>query len=338
MNRVTKPYSKEPVARCASGPATVLRTRRSSTVLRTCLALGALLWIGVNAYGAESPPAPGTTRANAMGAASCNRHCLFEILTTYTEALVDNDMSRLQMSPDVRVTGNGVLTKPGKGEVWGAIKRIAFRHALVDPVSGAAVFYGVLTNAPTRDQERWWFYTVRLKVEKHQITEIEEISYDGMLGGTPASSLHLPERVFDAEIPVDERSSRDELFAIANKYFDVVSRIVDYHEVPWHPECQRIELGTFTVNSSLSAGSCGGEFKNPKTKWIVKNRRFYIADVERGLVLAIGNFTTPPEYPDNNGSVVFELFKVQDGLIRQIQAFFRGNGQLHSGWGDGPGS
>jgi len=70
----------------------------------------------------------------------------------------------------------------------------------------------------------------------------------------------------------------------------------------------------------------------------VRNRRFYIADVERGVVFAIGNFMTPPEYPNNNGSVVFEVFKIQDGLIRHIEAFFRGNGQLHSGWGDGPGS
>ncbi len=276
-----------------------------------------------------------TTSEHAATGGSCNRRCLLEVLTTYTEALSDNNTSKLAVSADVRVTGNGVLTTLGKGEVWGSVKRIAYRQALVDPVTGTAVFYGVLTNAPTRNQEKWWFYTVRLKVQKHQITEIEEISYDGMLGGTAASSLHLPERLFDTQIPVDERSSREELFAIANKYFDVVSGTLNYHEVPWHPECQRIELGTFTVNSPLSPGSCGGEFQNPKTKWIVKNRRFYIADVERGLVFAIGNFTTPPEYPDNNGSVVFELFKVQDGLIRQIQAFFRGNGQLHSGWGDG---
>jgi hypothetical protein len=47
---------------------------------------------------------------------------------------------------------------------------------------------------------------------------------------------------------------------------------------------------------------------------------------------------TPPELPNNNGSVVFEVFKIQDGLIRHIEAFFRGNGQLHSGWGEGPGS
>jgi hypothetical protein len=76
----------------------------------------------------------------------------------------------------------------------------------------------------------------------------------------------------------------------------------------------------------------------PSTKWNVSNRRFYIADVQRGVVLAIANFMTPPEYPNNNGSVVVEVFKVQDALIRHIPAFFRGNGQLHSGWGTGPGS
>jgi len=54
-------------------------------------------------------------------------------------------------------------------------------------------------------------------------------------------------------------------------------------------------------------------------KWNVRNRRFYIADPE-------------------HGSVVFEVFKIQDGLIPQIEAFFRGNGQLHSGWGTGQGS
>jgi hypothetical protein len=135
-----------------------------------------------------------------------------------------------------------------------------------------------------------------------------------------------------------ERSTRAQLFAIADKYFDAVTGAINYHDVPWHPECQRIELGTFTVNSRLGPGSCGGEFKDPKVRWTVCNRRFYIADEERGVVLAIGNFMTPPELPTNNGSVVFEVFKIQDGLIRHIEAFFRGNGQLHSGWGEGPGS
>jgi hypothetical protein len=271
-------------------------------------------------------------------AADCKRHCLLGILTAYTEALVDNDTSRLAVAPQLRVTSNGVATTLGHGQVWGTVKRIPYRHAFVDPVSGAAVFYGTLTNTPSRDAEQWWFYVVRLKVVRQQVTEIEEIAYDGTLGGTPASSLDLPHSIYDSYLPMAERSTRAQLFQIADQYFDAVTGAINYHDVPWHPECQRIELGTFTVNSRLGPGSCGGEFKDPKVRWTVRNRRFYIADEERGVVLAIGNFMTPPELPNNNGSVVFEVFKIQDGLIRHIEAFFRGNGQLHSGWGEGPGS
>jgi hypothetical protein len=281
---------------------------------------------------------PASAADETLASADCNRHCLLSILTTYTEALVDNDTSRLAVSPQLRVTSNGAVTTLGHGQVWGAVKRIPYRHAFVDPVTGAAVFYGTLSNTPTRDAEQWWFYVVRLKVVRHQVTEIEEISYDGTLGGTAASSLDLPHSIYDTYLPLAERSPRAQLFAIADKYFDAVTGAINYHDVPWHPECQRIELGTFTVNSRLGPGSCGGEFKDPKVRWTVRNRRFYIADEERGVVLAIGNFMTPPELPNNNGSVVFEVFKIQDGLIRHIEAFFRGNGQLHSGWGEGPGS
>ena len=282
---------------------------------------------------------------------ACDRHCLLAFLTEYTEAITDDSISRLALASSVRVTSNGSAATVGKGGVWGLGRRIPYRQAFVDPSTGSAVFYGIVTNvigsarggarADAADSpEHWWFYVVRLKVESARITEIEEISYEPPKGGFGAapSSLDLPDRIFDAWIPPSERSSRAELNTIANKYFDAVSHRIDYHDVPWHPECQRIELGVFTVNSERSPGSCGGEFQIPSVKWNVENRRFYITDVERGLVLAAGNFTTPPEYPNNNGSVVFELFKVQDGMIRQIHAFFRGNGQAKSGWGEGPGS
>jgi hypothetical protein len=72
-------------------------------------------------------------------------------------------------------------------------------------------------------------------------------------------------------------------------------------------------------------------------KWIVKNRRIYIVDVERGVVMAVANFTSPPEYPNNNASVLFEVFKIQDGLIRHIEAMFRGDSSMKvSTWPDIP--
>ena len=295
--------------------------------------------------------AASTASAQPKRAGDCDRHCLLAFLTEYTEAITDNNLARLAVAPTVRATSNGQVVEVGKGQVWGTGRRLPYRQAFVDPLTGAAVFYGIVTttNRPARGTarpandaapEHAWFYVVRLRVELQRITEIEEVSYEPPQGGFGASpsSLTLPDRIFDEWLPAPERVPRQQLFDIANKYFDAVSHKIDYHDVPWHPECQRIELGVFTVNTERSPGSCGGEFQTPSVKWNVDNRRFYIADVERGVVFAIGNFKTPPEYPNNNGSVVFEVFKVQDGLIRQIHAFFRGNGQAASGWGDGPGS
>ncbi|MGC1457165.1 MAG: hypothetical protein WA825_02680 [Steroidobacteraceae bacterium] len=265
----------------------------------------------------------------------CNRRCLLEFLQTYTEGLLDNDTSRIKVASNLRVTSNGADVSLGKGEVWGLAKRMPYRQAFVDPVTGAVMFMGTVTNAPTNQGERWWFYMVRLKVVARQVTEVEEISYDGMLRGTSPSKLNQADRIYDAVLPESERISRTELISTANKYFDVVSGYLDYHDVPWHPECSRLEDAVLTVNQPESSGSCAGEFKIPRMKWIVKNRRIYIADVDRGVVMAVANFTSPPEYPNNNASVLFEVFKIQDGLIRHIEAMFRGDSSMKvSTWPD----
>jgi hypothetical protein len=267
----------------------------------------------------------------------CNRRCLLEFLQTYTEGLLDNDTSRIKVASSLRVTSNGVDVQLGKGEVWGLAKRMPYRQAFIDPVTGAVMFMGTVTNAPTNQGERWWFYMVRLKVVAKQVTEVEEISYDGMLRGNHPSKLTQADRIYDTVLPPSEQVSRAELIATANKYFDVVSGTLDYHDAPWHPECSRLEDAVLTVNQPESGGSCAGEFKNPRVKWIVKNRRIYIADVERGVVMAVSNFTSPPEYPNNNASVAFEVFKIQDGLIRHIEAMFRGDSSMKtSTWPDLP--
>jgi len=44
-------------------------------------------------------------------------------------------------------------------------------------------------------------------------------------------------------------------------------------------------------------------------------------------------------YPKNVFGLAIEFFKVQNGLIRQIDAFSRtALHEQHSGWGEGPGS
>jgi len=279
----------------------------------------------------------GAIAAQKTKALDCNRRCLLEFLQTYTEGLLDNDTSRIKAASNLRVTSNGVDVQLGKGEVWGQAKRMPYRQAFVDPATGAVMFMGTVTNAPTNQAELWWFYMVRLKVVAQQITEVEEISYDGMIRGNHPFKLTQADRIYDTVLPPSERVSRAELIATANKYFDVVSGTLNYHDAPWHPECSRLEDAVLTVNQPESTGSCAGEFKNPRIKWIVKNRRIYIADVERGIVMAVSNFTSPPEYPNNNASVAFEVFKIQDGLIRHIEAMFRADSSMKtSTWPDLP--
>jgi len=79
------------------------------------------------------------------GGQACDRRCLLQVLFEYTEALTDNNVSRLAVSSGLRVTNNGSVTTLGKGDVWGPARRLPYRQTFVDPVTGAAVFYGVVT-------------------------------------------------------------------------------------------------------------------------------------------------------------------------------------------------
>ena len=124
--------------------------------------------------------------------ASCDRRCLLQVMFEYTEAITDNDLSKVPLSPKVRATSNGTETPLGKGDVWGPARRLPYRQMFVDPVTGAAIFYGVVTivhpaaaarRARGRDAPAWWYYVARLKVEARRITEIEEMSYEPPKGG-----------------------------------------------------------------------------------------------------------------------------------------------------------
>ena len=56
------------------------------------------------------------------------------------------NVARLAVAPTVRVTSNGAVVDLGKGQAWGPARRLSYRQTFVDPVTGAAVFYGVVTN------------------------------------------------------------------------------------------------------------------------------------------------------------------------------------------------
>ena len=60
------------------------------------------------------------------GAPACDRRCLLQVMFEYTEAITDNDLSKVPLSPKVRATNNGTETPLGKGDIWGAARRLPY--------------------------------------------------------------------------------------------------------------------------------------------------------------------------------------------------------------------
>ncbi len=286
---------------------------------------------------------------------SCDKRCLLLDLNQVLDAIGQNSTAGLPIAAHAKITSDGVRGKIESSPVWGPARRIPYRLVFADPVTESAVFYGVVTNSyerpagttstrpvPAGAGDQWWYYVLRIKVADKMITELEQLDLEpraGSFGAENIRSLHQPDRIWDDIIPESERSTREELFAVADKYWDSVSKRIDTKEVPWGPACQRLESGTITSDTATFPWSCGNGMKQPSVYWIVENRRYYFADVERGVVLGFAVFMTPKEFPKNAFGLAIEFFKVQNGLIRQIDAFSRTRQfAQHSGWGSGPGS
>jgi hypothetical protein len=315
-----------------------------------CLAIATLVAcvpaLGARAdYGRES-----------VARSSCDKRCLMLNLNLVLEAIGNNAPAGLPIAANAKITSDGVVGKLESSPVWGPARRIPYRLVFADPVTESAVFYGVVTNsyerpagappathaAPAGAGDQWWYYVLRIKVLDKTITEVEQLDLEppkGGFGSDGIRNLHAPDRIWDQVVPPSERSTREELFATADKYWDVVSKRIDTKDVPWGPSCQRLESGTVTSDSASFPWSCGNGMKQPSVYWIVENRRYYIADVERGVVLGFAVFMTPKEFPKNPFGLAIEFFKVENGLIQAIDAFSRTRSfAQRSGWGTGPGS
>jgi hypothetical protein len=267
---------------------------------------------------------------------------LLQILTFYTDGLQSKNITDIPVAGNVRITDNDAITTLGNGRVWNTpgTLRLPYRHAVVDEVSGAATIQATVTNdtenslvgTPTNataNNTVWWFYSLRLKVVNNSITEIEELAGDAAFpGAPPASSLVWLDRIWDTLIPPNEQASREKLQGIANDYFSTVSGTIQWRDAPFHPGCNRLEDAAMTTNGLLFGGGCGTEFINPAARWNVTNRRFYVMDPVRGVVVAVAMFTPPTP-----ATVIMEQFKMESGLIRHVEAFYDLEGQAAgSGW------
>lgn len=288
----------------------------------------------------------------AQSTAACNRDCLIQVTETYFAAMAARDPGKAPVAPNVKLTQNTRPIALGQG-VWETVKGVrGYKLFVTDPTAGQVALYTVVDGT-----ERPGLLTLRLKVEGRRLTEIESVYVGiGQTGFGSVDNLTTVDPVWTAVVPPAQRRSRTEMIDIANRYFETLEKnLVDH--VPFTTDCLRVENGMTTAGRSGAPGlaglGCRENVNHPMWNYItqIAPRRHLVVDEERGLVSGMYMFRhggTEPTYTLPSGEVVkhseamlrrqavviSELFKIQDGRIRRIEAVMAGglDHDAPSGW------
>jgi hypothetical protein len=197
---------------------------------------------------------PGGAKGKDKGPEPCERACLEGFVNQYLDALVaHNPFGGLPLAAKVKFTENDQVLDLGDG-LWNVTTGVGkYKLIVSDPQSQQVGFLGtVLANGrPTT-------LALRLKLENRKISEIETLVT--VSNPPPGAPKGVPPplsgaAVLDATGGPDaafaqaetERSTREQLIASANAYYDAMER-GDAGLVQLDAQCNRIENGIQTTN------------------------------------------------------------------------------------------
>ncbi len=294
-----------------------------------------------------------STRTNARAAApaqngaasnSCDRACLYGFLDRYLTAWKEKDASRLPLAKDFRFSENNVMMKFPDG-AWGTITGMGdYNLRTADPVNGEVGFYGVIDESGTTS-----VFALRLKVENQKISEAETIIRRSEGGGPFPAKPHMVDKpILNEIVPPADRSPRERMIALADGYFNTLQLNDGVLFTQFDDNCNRIENGLQTTHNPdlmkmipVANLGCAQQFKlgNYRYDTRVRDRRFFLVDEERGLIMTAGfidhdgtleNFVLTDGTPETSHIrtpstlCLLELFKIRDEKIQQIEAVFIG--------------
>ena len=269
------------------------------------------------------------------------RDRLYAVLDQYLAALASRDASRVRWSRFVHVTENNVALAIGDG-LWGTITDLGdYDLRFADVTSGQV---GLFTTA--HETMHVSGMTVRIAVDADDaITEVETVivrQVDEALVFPNPRFYSKP--VLEAFVPPGERTTRERLVAIADGYFSTLEQNDGTLFTRFHPDCQRVENGVQTTNNPdfplVNARlGCEEQFRLGFYRYDdrLRGRRFPLIDEERGIVFAHGfidhrgrleryRLTDGTELESHirrpHSFYLAELFKIEAGAIRQIEANF----------------
>ncbi|HEY8506773.1 MAG TPA: hypothetical protein VIL32_00365, partial [Steroidobacteraceae bacterium] len=268
--------------------------------------------------------------------------CLIGFVRGYMDALKHRDPSRVRFARNVRFTENNVEMPLGNDGLWATVTDVAPSGLeAADTTTGEAAWIGTV-----EEHGLPVYYGMRLQVRNRAITEVETVVVRTtglpLPFADPKNLVHDPS--FAEILPPEERRPRERLRAVADSYFNTVELNDGVVFAPFDPECGRLENGILTTAPRTGSSGDVAQGCEPQLRLglyrinkRIRERRYPIIDVERGVVVATGFFDHANEFDryrttdgremrtllkwPNSISLV-EAFKIRNGRIYRIEAVF----------------
>jgi hypothetical protein len=287
---------------------------------------------------------------------SCDRACLESYIDRYLVAMLEQNVSDDLFARNARFTENGIELPLGNEGLWYGMSGLGgYRFYVPDLETQQIAFLGTVkenmgNNGVNDDQGNNVAISIRLKIRDGLITEVEQLvsrppvqlfggdddeeddedDDDAPFSGTTGdrvAAMGEPHPIFFEVIPEDERHTREELVEAGNYYFTALARHDSQGYYPFTEDCVRWENGFLATDDCL-ANFTGSSLNGVVSR--IRDRRFVAADTERGIVFAFAFFD---HHRINWTWQLAELFKIENGRIRRIEAVFhQAPFGIPSGW------
>jgi hypothetical protein len=279
-------------------------------------------------------------RANAAPV-TVTRAQLYAVLDNYLAALKSQNPAGVKWAKHVRNTENNVALMVGDG-LWRTITELGtYDLRFADPQLGQVGFFGTVT-----ETEETAAFTLRLKVVDGQVAEAETLVVRQLDSGIKFEGQKFEDKpAMNEVLGAAGRLPRERMISLSNGYFDTLQLNDGALFTKFHANCKRVENGVQTTNNASFAVvpvarlGCEEQFRmgNYRYDTALRARRYELVDEERGLVMAAafidhGGYIHDYELTDGtkvrspvhrpHSFYLFELFKLKEGSIEQIEANF----------------
>lgn len=290
-------------------------------------------------------PAQAPGERTAWQSVTCDHACLSQFTRDYVTALKNRDASKLKQHRDLRFTENNVVLPFGKEGLWATVTGVAASGMIAaDVETGQAAWIGT-----AEENGKPVYFALRLAVVEGALSEVETVVVRNTGLPLPFGDVSKVEHdpTFNDILPPEQRRSRARLRAVADSYFNTVELNDGVVFAPFDPDCGRLENGISTTAASAGTGGnassispgCEAQFKLGiyRINKRIRERRYPLIDVERGVVVATGFFDHANEFDRYkltdgremktalkwpNSISLIEAFRVRNGAIHRIEAVF----------------